>query len=118
MSLAISGVTAVAARPGMTVKIPARQDVDNVYVLAAIHQKGCTMQVTGSVLGHKFKTFRKSRVTIHLTNQAYLRLSSSAKRSVKKALRRGRTVKAKVTVSARKGSGSRNSVTRSVTLTD
>jgi hypothetical protein len=37
---------------------------------------------------------------------------------VKKALRRGRTVKAKVTVSARKGSGSRNSVTRSVTLTD
>jgi hypothetical protein len=76
------------------------------------------MQVTGSVLGHKFKTFRKSRVTIHLTNQAYLRLSSSAKRSVKKALRRGKTVKAKVTVSARKGSGSRNSVTRSVTLTD
>jgi hypothetical protein len=111
-------IPAVAAQPGMTVKIPARQDVDNVYVLAAIHQKKCTMQVTGSVLGHRFRTFRKSKVTIHLTNQAYLRLSSSAKRSVKKAIRRGKTVKAKVTVTARNPSGSRNSVTRSVTLKD
>jgi hypothetical protein len=109
---------AVAAQPGMTVKIPARQDIDNVYVLAAIHQKKCTMQVTGSVMGHRFKTFRKSKVTIHLTNQAYLRLSSSAKRSVKKAIRRGKTVRAKVTVTARNSSGSRNSVTRSVTLKD
>ena len=80
---------AVAAKPGMTVKIPASQDVDNVYVLAAIHQKKCSMQVTGSVMGHRFKTFTKSKVTIHLTNQAYLRLSSAAKRSVKKAIRRG-----------------------------
>ena len=109
---------AVAAQPGMTVKIPARQDIDNVYVLAAIHQKKCTMQVTGSVMGHRFRTFRKSRVTIHLTNQAFLRLSSSAKRSVKKAIRRGKTVRAKVTVTARNSSGSRNSVTRSVTLKD
>ena len=109
---------AVAAKPGMTVKIPASQDVDNVYVLAAIHQKKCTMQVTGSVMGHRFKTFKKSKVTIHLTNQAYLRLSSSAKRSVKKALRRGKKVRAKITVTARNGSGSRNSVTRSVTLRD
>ena len=109
---------AVAAQPGMTVKIPASQDVDRVYVLAAIHQKKCSMQVTGSVMGHRFKTFRKSKVTIHLTNQAYLRLSSSAKRSVKKAIRRGKTVKAKVTVTARNRSGSRNSVTRSVTLKD
>ena len=109
---------AVAAQPGMTVKIPARQDVDNVYVLAAIHQKKCTMQVTGSVMGHRFRTFRKSKITIHLTNQAFLRLSSSAKKSVKKAIRRGKTVKAKVTVTARNSAGSRNSVTRSVTLKD
>jgi hypothetical protein len=109
---------AVAAKPGMTVKIPARQDVDRVYVLAAIHQKHCSLQVSGSVLGHRFKGFRKSSVTIHLTNQAFLRLSSSAKRSVKKALRRGKTVKAKVTVVARNSAGARNSVTRSVTLKD
>jgi hypothetical protein len=109
---------AVAAKPGMTVKIPARQDVDRVYVLAAIHAKRCSLQVSGTVLGHRFKGFRKSRVTIHLTNQAFLRLSSSAKRSVKKALRRGKTVKAKVTVTARNSAGSRNSVTRSVTLKD
>jgi hypothetical protein len=109
---------AVAAQPGMTVKIPARQDVDRVYVLAAIHQKQCSLQVSGSVMGHRFKTFSKSKVTIHLTNQAFLRLSASAKRSVKKALRRGKTVRAKVTVTARNRSGSRNRVTRSVTLKD
>ena len=111
-------IPALAAKPGMTVKIPASQDVDKVYVLAAIHQKKCTMQVTGSVLGHKFTTFKKSKVTIHLTNQAFLRLSSSAKRSVKKALRRGKTVRAKITVTARNGAGTRNSVTRSVKLKD
>ena len=116
--MALLALPAVAAKPGMTVKIPARQDVDRVYVLAAIHQKQCSLLVNGTVLGHRFKGFRKSRVTIHLTNQAYLRLSSSAKRSVKRALRRGRTVKAKVTVTARNRSGSRNTVTRSVTLKD
>ena len=116
--LTAGAVPAVAAKPGMTVKIPARQDVDNVYVLAAIHQKKCTMQVTGSVMGHRFRTFRKSKITIHLTNQGFLRLSSSAKKSVKKAIRRGKTVKAKITVTARNSSGERNSVTRSVTLKD
>ena len=109
---------AVAAQPGMTVKIPARQDVDRVYILAAIHQKHCSLQVSGKVLGHRFKGFRKGSVTIHLTNQAFLRLSRSAKKSVKRAIRKGRTVKARVTVTARNSSGSRNSVTRSVTLTD
>ena len=76
------------------------------------------MQVTGTVMGHRFKTFRKSKVTIHLTNQAYLRLSRSAKRSVKKAIRRGKRPKAKITVTARNSAGTRNSVTRSVTLKD
>ncbi len=109
---------AVASKPGMTVKIPASQDVDNVYVLAAIHQKNCSMQVTGSAMGHRFKTFKKSKVSLHLTNQAFLRLSSSAKRSVKKALRRGKTVRAKITVTARNGSGTSNRVTRSVMLKD
>jgi hypothetical protein len=113
--LALPGA-ASATRPGMTVKIPARQDVDNVYVLAAIHQKHCTLQVSGSVLGHRFKGFRDSTITIHLTNQARLRLSAGAKRAVKKALRKGRTVKAKITVVAKNRSGERNSVTRSVTL--
>jgi hypothetical protein len=114
-ALALPAV-ASAARPGMTVKIPASQDVDNVYVLAAIHQKHCSLQVSGSVLGHRFKGFRDSSVTIHLTNQARLRLSASAKRAVKRALKKGRTVRAKITVVARNKSGQRNTVTRSVRL--
>jgi hypothetical protein len=115
--LAFAG-PAVSAEPGMTVKIPKSQDVDRVQVLAAIHQKRCSLQVSGTVMGYRFKGVRKSSVTIHLTNQAILRLSSSAKRSVKKALRRGKTVRAKVTVTARNKSGDRNSVTRRVKLTD
>jgi hypothetical protein len=116
--LAALAFPAAAAKPGMTVKIPASQDVDRVYILAAIHQKRCSLQASGSVMGHRFKTFRKSKVTIHLTNQAYLRLSGSAKRSVKKALRRGKSVRAKITVTARNSSGDRNSVTRRVRLRD
>ncbi len=112
--VALAG-TASATKPGMTVKIPGTQDVDKVYVLAAIHQKSCTLQVSGTVMGHRFKGVKK-RVTIHLTNQAFLRLSSSAERSVKKALRRGRSVKAKITVTAKNSSGERNSVTRSVKM--
>jgi hypothetical protein len=107
---------ASGTRPGMTVKIPSSQDVDNVYVLAAIHQKHCSLQVSGTVLGHRFKGFRDSTITIHLTNQARLRLSRSAKRAVKRALRKGRTVRAKITVVARNRAGERNSVTRSVKL--
>jgi hypothetical protein len=107
---------APGAAPGMTVKIPATQDVDRVQVLAAIHQKRCSLQVSGSVLGYRFKRFHDSTVTIHLTNQARLRLSSGAKRTVKRALRKGRTVKARITVVARNKSGERNSVTRSVKL--
>jgi hypothetical protein len=116
--LAALAFPAAAAKPGMTVKIPATQDVDRVYILAAIHQKRCSLQASGSVMGHRFKTFRKSKVTIHLTNQAHLRLSPSAKRSVKRALRRGKSVRAKITVAARNSSGDRNSVTRRVRLKD
>ena len=112
--VALAG-TASATKPGMTVKIPGTQDVDKVYVLAAIHQKSCTLLVSGTVMGHRFKGVKK-RVTIHLTNQAFLRLSSSAEKSVKKALRRGRSVKAKITVTAKNSSGERNSVTRSVKM--
>lgn len=107
---------AQGARPGMTVKIPSSQDVDNVYVLAAIHQKRCSLQVSGKVLGYRFKSFRDSSVTIHLTNQARLRLSSRAKRAVKRAIRKGRTVRARITVVARNKKGERNTVTRSVRL--
>ena len=107
---------AAAKRPGMTVRIPASQDVDNVYILAAIHQKRCSLQVSGTVLGHRFRTFRDSSITIHVTNTARLRLSTSAKRAVKRALRKGRTVRARITVTARNGAGERNAVTRSVRL--
>jgi len=72
--------------------------------------------VSGKVLGYRFKRFRDRSVTIHLTNQARLRLSSSAKRAVKRAIRRGRTVRARITVVARNGKGERNTVTRTVRL--
>ena len=68
--IALPAMLRVAAKPGMTVKIPARQDVDNVYVLAAIHQKHCTLQVSGTVHGPPVQGRSGSKITIHLTNQA------------------------------------------------
>lgn len=104
-----------AQGPGMTVRIPSPQDVDNVYILAAVHDKRCKLIVTGSALGHSMSGTSKS-VKQHLTNQVYLRLSRSAKRSIKKALRKGRTVRASVTIVGRDSSGARSTVTRKIKL--
>jgi hypothetical protein len=114
LALAIS--PAVAAGPGMTVKIPASQDVDHVYILAAVHQKGSTLSVSGKVLGKRMRGGSRA-VVIHLTNQVFLKLSRSDKRAVKRAIHRGLKVTARVTIVARNGSG-RSSVTRSVRLHD
>ena len=81
---------AVAAKPGMTVKIPATPG--RRQRLRAGRDPPEELHAAGDRLGAwaiASRTFRKSKVTIHLTNQAFLRLSSSAKRSVKKAMRRG-----------------------------
>jgi hypothetical protein len=112
--LAVSPAT--AAGPGMTVKIPASQDVDSVYILAAVHQKGAKLSVSGKVMGKRMRGGTRS-VVIHLTNQVYLKMSSSDKKAVKRAIHKGRRVTARVTIVARKGSG-RSSVTRSVKLHD
>jgi hypothetical protein len=114
LALAIS--PAVAAGPGMTVKIPASQDVDSVYVLAAVHKKGAKLSVSGSVLGKRMRGGTRS-VVIHLTNQVYLRLGRADKKAVKRAIHKGRKVTARVTIVATAGGG-RSSVTRGVRLHD
>ena len=107
---------ATAKAPGMTDKLPAAQDIDRVYVLAAVHQRGAKLTVTGSALGRRMRGGTRS-VVIHLTNQVFLKMSRSDKRAVKSALRKGRRVNARITVVARNGNG-RNAVTRSVRLRD
>jgi hypothetical protein len=115
-TLAVAIAPAAARAPGMTVKIPASQDVDHVYVLAAVHQKGAKLSVSGSALGRRMRGGTRS-VVIHLTNQVYLKFSRADKRAVKRALRKGKRVNARITVAARNGNG-RNAVTRSVRLRD
>jgi hypothetical protein len=114
--LALAVAPATARAPGMTVKIPASQDVDHVYVLCAVHQKGAKLTVSGKAMGKRMRGGTRS-VVIHLTNQVYLRFSRSDKKAVKRALRRGKRVSARVTVVARNKNG-RNAVTRSVRLRD
>ena len=116
VGLALLISPAVAAGPGMTVKIPASQDVDSVYILAAVHAKGAKLTVSGKVMGRTMRGGTRS-VVIHLTNQVFLRLSRSDKKAVKRAIHKGRKVTARVTILARSGGG-RSSVTRSVRLHD
>jgi hypothetical protein len=114
--LALAIAAASAAGPGMTVKIPASQDVDHVYILAAVHQKGSKLTVSGKAMGRRMRGGTRS-VVIHLTNQVYLRFSRSDKKAVKRAIHRGKKVTARVTIVARNKSG-RTSITRSVHLRD
>ena len=114
LTLAIAPAT--AAGPGMTVKIPASQDVDHVYILAAAHQKGCKLTVSGKAMGKRMRGGTRS-VVIHLTNQVYLRFSRADKKAVKRAIHKGKKVSARVTIVVRNNSG-RTSVTRSVRLRD
>jgi hypothetical protein len=107
---------AAAAGPGMTVKIPASQDIDHVYILAAVHQRNSKLGVSGKVLGRRMRGGTRS-VVIHLTNQVFLKLSRSDKKAVKRAIHKGRKVTARVTVVA-SNKGGRNAVTRSVRLRD
>lgn len=116
VALAFAIVPAAAKAPGMTVKIPSSQDVDHVYILAAVHQKNSKLSVSGKALGRRMKGGTRS-VVIHLTNQVYLRFSSADKKAVKRAIHKGKKVSARVTIVARNKNG-RNSVTRSVRLKD
>src|SRR3954464_2382908 len=115
-ALALVIAPASAAGPGMTVKIPPSQDVDHVYILAAVHQKGSKLTVSGKVLGRRMRGGTRS-VVIHLTNQVFLRLGRSDKKAVKRAIHKGRKVTARVTIVATAGGG-RSSVTRGVRLHD
>jgi hypothetical protein len=114
--LALAIAPANAAAPGMTVKIPASQDVDHVYILAAVHQKGAKLAVSGRAMGKRMRGGTRS-VVIHLTNQVYLRFSRADKKAVKRAIHKGKKISARVTIVASNKNG-RNSVTRSVRLRD
>jgi hypothetical protein len=116
VALAFAIAPATAKGPGMTVKIPASQDVDHVYILAAVHQKGSKLTVSGKAMGKRMRGGTRS-VVIHLTNQVFLRFSRADKKAVKRALHKGRHISASVTIVG-SNKGGRTSVTRSVRLKD
>jgi hypothetical protein len=106
-------VTALSA-----LKAPARQDVDDLYVLASMAERG-TITVGGTVsVAGPSKVFRFKPVSANAVPgvRAKLkpRLAKRALRAVKKALERRKKVKANVTIRAKDVVG--NATTRKLTV--
>ena len=72
--------------PSQTVFASSSQQVNRLYLLITVHESG-TLRVSATASGKRFKTVRK-KVTQHIPNQVYLKLSASALRSVRNAIKR------------------------------
>ena len=104
--------------PSMLIKFSRRQKVDKLFVQARMDEAGTlTAQATVS-MGGSSKVLRFTRVTRAVPadrlRKLRLKLRKSLLRQVKLALKRGKRLKAKVTVIARDRGG--NSVTKKATI--
>jgi Tol biopolymer transport system component len=112
--------------PAMTLFGPPVQDVDKLYMLATVHAAG-KLVVTGSVTfkgrGRASKVYRFRGFTAtapaHREYRVKLTLSKSKLRAVKRALKRGKRLKAKISAKAQNAAGGPwSTVSRSVRLTN
>jgi hypothetical protein len=110
----------------MTLFGPPVQDVDKLYMLATVHAPG-KLVVTGSVTfkgrarASKVYRFRGFTATApaHREYRVKLKLSKSKLRAVKRALKRGKRLKAKISAKAQNAAGGPwSTVSRSVRLTN
>ncbi len=107
-------------RPTQTLFAPSRQDVDKLYVMIQMHEAS-DVEITGSVsVPGSARLYRLRNVTrripIHGVRRVKLKLPAAAKRSVKRALRRGKVVRARVKVIAVDGAGNRGTARRTIRL--
>jgi WD40 repeat protein len=109
-----------ATSPTQTLFAPGRQSLAKLFVMVQVHEKS-TVQVKGTVSvpgiskSFRFKTVKR-RIPLHGVRKIKLRLSAAAARVVKRALRRGKTVRAKVTAIAVDDAGNRGVARRSIKL--
>ena len=99
--------------PTQTIFASSSQKASRLYLLITVHESG-TLRVSATAGGKRFKSFTK-RVTQHIPNQVYLKLSASALRSVRKAIRR-HTVYATVKSTGRDRSGNSRTYSKRIKL--
>jgi peptidoglycan/xylan/chitin deacetylase (PgdA/CDA1 family) len=103
-----------------SIKASKRQDIDKLFVRAAMIEPGtlsasATVNVSGASRVFKFKRVSKS-VTANKAVKLRLRLSKKGLRVAKRALRRGKRLSAKIRVTAKDSAGNSRTAKRSVRL--
>jgi hypothetical protein len=112
--------------PAMTLFGPPVQDVDKLYMLATVHAAGklvVSASVTLKGTGRAAKVFRfkafTATVPAHREYRVKLKLSKSKLRAVKRALKRGKRLKTKISAKSQNAAGGPwSTVSRSVRLTN
>jgi Tol biopolymer transport system component len=109
-----------STKPKQTLFAPGRQDVDKLFVMVQVHERS-TLRVTGSVSvpgasrAYRFKPV-KLLVPLHGLRKVRLKLERRAIRTVKRTLRRGRTLRARVTATVTDAAGNRGVARRAIKL--
>ena len=88
--------------------------------MVQVHEKSkvevkATVSVPGASKSYRFKTVKRS-IPLHGVRKIQLKLSATASRAVKRALRRGKRVRVKVTAIAVDDAGNRGVARRSIRL--
>ena len=108
-------------KPSARAAGPAHQDIDKLFVRASMNEAG-TVTATGSVnvpggaaRVHRFKPATRT-VAANLAVKLAPKLSSKSLKAVKRALKRRKTVKAKITLTAKDRSGNTTVQRRTILL--
>jgi WD40-like Beta Propeller Repeat len=106
--------------PAQTLFAPSRQDIDKLYVMVQVHEESTLLvtarvNVPGSSRVYRFKPFQR-KLAIHAVRKVKLKLPRTALRAVKRALRHGRKLRARVTATAIDATGSRGVAKDSIIL--
>jgi hypothetical protein len=121
-----AGHTTATGGPGMTLFGPPVQDIDKLYMLAQVHADAnlvvtATVKLPGKARPAKlysFKSYSRS-VPAHKVFRVKLKLAKSKLRAVKRALKRGKRLKAKIVGKAQLPTGGGwTTITRTVRLHD
>ncbi len=97
------------AGPSQTLFAPSRQDVDRLYVMVQVHEAATVVvtarvNVPGASRVYRFKSFKR-KLPIHAVRRVKLKLAPKAMRLVKRALRKGHKLRARVKTTARDATG-------------
>jgi hypothetical protein len=113
-------VTADRVTAFASLKAPKRQDIDKLYVRAAMIEPGtlsasATVSVPGASRVYKFKRASK-RVAAGKSVKLRLKLSKKGLRAAKRALKKRKRLRARIRVTAKDNAGNRRTAKRTVRL--